>query len=534
MSGSTAVATLSELNNWPSCVGYFDQRKVFAGSNQTPTGIWLTQPGNYKNMNVSVIPRDDDAITETISAPPPGASTEVNVIRACVAMPSGLLVFSSGGAWQITSGTATGSLTPSTINAQAHAFGGISEILIPLPINYELLFVQEKGSIVRDMSYNYYINIYTGTDLSALSNHLFFGHKIVSWCWAEEPHKLIWAVREDGILLSMTYLKEQEIYAWTWHDTQGVVENVASISENGQNAVYMVVRRFIGAPLTGVWKRYVERLATRNYGANGELGIAADPALCWCVDAGLVYARQYPNATLLTWGTVGTNVQFITDDGVAVFAPTDVGKIIRGGGGVAQITSFVNSTWVYCTVLVPLSNTLPNDPTTPIPLPAGTWSCTLPVTSVSGLGHLEGKTVQILYDGNVAPPQVVTGGQVTLPRAATAVIVGLGFTWQLQTLPLNTGQPTTKGRRKNINSATAILHQSRGVQMGPDFSTLTRIKDRPLRATRNGQPAPLFTGEYRMNVNSKWNMTGQICLQGTDPVPATVLAVVPEVLVGDT
>ena len=47
-----------------------------------------------------------------------------------------------------------------------------------------------------------------------LSSHLFYGHQILEWSYAEEPFKVVWCVREDGILLSRTLIKEQDMYGW--------------------------------------------------------------------------------------------------------------------------------------------------------------------------------------------------------------------------------------------------------------------------------------------------------------------------------
>lgn len=527
MSGSAAVATLSALNNWPGVPVYFQQRKVFLGSNQNPTGLWMTQPGNYKNMNVSNISRDDDAITETISAPPPGASAQVNAIRAACPMPAGLMVFSAGGAWQISAGQQGAAVTPSSITATAQAFSGISDSVCPLPIGYEVLYVQAKGSRVRDLSYNFFANVYTGQDISELAEHLVRNRQIVSWCWAEEPDKLVWAVRDDGILLSLTYVKEQEIFAWAWHDTQGLVEDVASISEGTRNAVYLVVFRYIN----GAWVRYVEQLAAQNYGENPQLGVAPDPALAFCVDAGLTYSRTFPAANIAFGATSGTGVLAAAD--VGIFSVGDVGKVIRGGGGLATVKAYVSPTIIQCDIAIPIASVIPDDPdSTPIPLNQNQWSMTTPITTVTGLGHLEGMIVSILADGVVIPQQTVTGGTVTLPWAATAVTVGLGFTWQLQTMPLNTGQPTTKGRRKMVNSVMTILSNSRGVTIGPSFDDMQAMDERgPDLLTT--QATPFLNGEYRTNIDSSWDMATQICFQGTDPVPATISGVVMEVVFGD-
>ena len=86
------------------------------------------------------------------------------------------------------------------------AYNGPSDVS-PIVANEDILYIQAKGSIVRDLSYNIYAAIYTGTDISVRSNHLFFQHTLVQWAYAEEPFKIIWAVRDDGILLSLTYMK---------------------------------------------------------------------------------------------------------------------------------------------------------------------------------------------------------------------------------------------------------------------------------------------------------------------------------------
>ena len=63
-----------------------------------------------------------------------------------------------------------------------------------------------------------------------LSNHLFTGYTLKEWAWAEEPYKIVWAIRNDGALLSLTYLKEQDVYAWARHDTFGLYQSVCSVS----------------------------------------------------------------------------------------------------------------------------------------------------------------------------------------------------------------------------------------------------------------------------------------------------------------
>ena len=82
-----------------------------------------------------------------------------------------------------------------------------------------------------------------------------------------------------------------------------------------------------------------------------------------------------------------------------------------------------------------------------------TWSFAR--DGVSGLSHLEGKTVSILADGGVHPQRVVASGAVALTAPATKIIVGLPYQSDLQTLPFSAGIDNgfAQGRYKNVNKA---------------------------------------------------------------------------------
>jgi hypothetical protein len=149
-----------------------------------------------------------------------------------VSMPGGLIMLTGGGAWQVSGGSAPARvLIPHHYHATPQAYNGCADVE-PLTINYDILYVQQKGTVVRDLSYSFYTNIYTGADLSVLSNHLFTGYSIKEWTYAEEPFKIVWAVRSDGALLSLTYLKEQEVFRLgSKHATQGRFKSISSIPE---------------------------------------------------------------------------------------------------------------------------------------------------------------------------------------------------------------------------------------------------------------------------------------------------------------
>jgi hypothetical protein len=529
-------------SNNPGTACFFQQRLYYGGSNSFPQTFWASQPGSYNNFNISNPIQASDAITGTI------VSKQVNSIKWMLPMPGGLIIGTANGEWQISSGSgfaATSAVTPINATASPQAYNGASDVP-PIVVNHDVLYVQSKGSIVRDLVYNIYANVYTGADISVLSNHLFFQHQILQWTYAEEPFKIIWAVREDGVLLSLTFVKEQDMAGWAHSDTLGQFTSVASVQENvGQpnasDAVYVAVQRFI----QGQFVTYIERFADRvfNYGAEDS----------WAVDAGVQSPLVFPSATLVTSGTTAmpvpgpgpltpTGPTFVATGtatftaSAGVFSPSSVGQILRVGGGIAAITQYVSATQVIGTITQPITSVLPGDPNaTPTQAIAGQWSLTPQFTTFVGLDYLNGQNVQILADGNVLSPQVVANGSITIPTPASKVTVGLGFTAQLQTMYLDVsgGAETVQGKRKKINALTVRVKDTRGLSTGRTFSTLVPIKEQNANVPP-GTPVPLISYDERVVMDPLWDVPGQICIQQSNPLPATVLGVIPEITVGDT
>jgi hypothetical protein len=458
---SSGGINLGTSGNFPSCASYFQQRKVFAGSYSNPQTIWMTRPADFKNMDVSNPSQATDAIVATIAA------TQVNAIKWLIPM-NNLVLLSSGGAWLMIGGptiTSPTAVTPSNTVVIPQNYIGCAD-LIPLVINYDILYVQAKGSIVRDLAYNFWVNVYTGNDISVLSSHLFFGHNLERWCYAEQPFYQVWAVRDDGILLSLTYLKEQDVNAWAHHDSFGnsgtdKFLSVASIPEQqipGLNvdSVYFVLQRTIPGINGGQPVQYVERMNCRNFLTNG----ASDATKAWFVDCGLQYNGN----------------------------PVSAGG--NGGG---------------------------------------------PVTSVSGLDHLNGATVSILADGSVSPHQVVQGGSITLPFPATMITVGLPYVSQLQTLCMEPEGMAMQVQdyRKKISAVAVRVADTRGLKVGPNFGDLTEIKERSALVSM-GTAIPLFTGDERVVIDNQYLVDDDVCIEQDNPLPCTILGIIPEVSIGDS
>lgn len=540
--GATATLTFTQPSgNTPSTLAYYQDRRGYANTLNQPDTYFFSKPGAFENMDSAIPTIDSDAIVGT-----PWAQ-QINGIQWMVPMQIGLIMLTGNSIWLLNGGNSA-ALTPASQTVVTQVYNGCSSTVPPLLIDNSILYVESKNSIVRDLLYNFIQGNYSGTDRTILSSHLFDNYAIVQWCYSQEPNKTIWAVRNDGVVLSFTVLREQDVFGWARHDTNGIFMGVSTITERPMaesnnpsqlgpltDAVYFIVKRFVN----GQWVYYSERMDDRVW------PMAED---CWCVDAGIGNAQNYPQAILSAAASTGTGVAFTAS--ASVFTVANVGDVIRSGGGIATVTSYVSGVQVLATITTPITYTVPNDPSnTPVAVGIGGWTITTPILTLTNLNHLDGLMVTGLADGNVITPVTVVNNSITLPFPASRIVVGLAFLPQLQTVyldpPSQTG--TTQTKRKTVNSVGVRMESTRGISIGtnqpdtsvqPDNATvswsgLIEIKQAANPATP-GNAIPLFTGDYFMNVDSGWDEHGQVALQQNYPLGANINGIITYYNLGDT
>ena len=230
-----AFSPWSRSKGYPTAAGFFEDRLVFAGSTRYPQTFWSSKVGDYYNFGTSTPVVDDDAVTATLNG------GQMNGIKAMVAFGE-LILLTSGGEYKVSGGQGK-ALTPSNTLSQAQEYRGISDVL-PVTVGSRIVFAQQQGNIIRDLAYSYEADKYTGDDLNLLCSHLFDGHKVVAMTYQQTPDSIIWFVRDDGLLLGLTYIKEQDIYAWHKHSIKNArFVNVCCIPGGECDELYAVIER---------------------------------------------------------------------------------------------------------------------------------------------------------------------------------------------------------------------------------------------------------------------------------------------------
>ncbi len=160
-----------------------------------------------------------------------------------------------------------------------------------------------------------------------------------------------------------------------------------------------------------------------------------------------------------------------------------------------------------------------------------------PATVVSGLDHLEGEPVAVLADGATHPQRVVADGAIGLERPASVVHVGLAYVSTLETMNLEAGSATgtAQGKTKRLHRCTIRLHRSLGLFAGPGEGALDAVPQTLFRppSTPMDSPPGLFSGDADLAWPGGYESAGRVTIQCRDPLPATVVAVMPQVVTQD-
>lgn len=410
--------------NNPGVVSFHEQRLILAATVDNPQNLYGSKTGDFSGFYKSSPRADDDPYEFTI------ASGSVDSIAWAVSF--GELLLGTGGAeYQATGGGSGDPITPSNVQVKTQSYWGSTQIP-PLVIGNSVLHVQKQGSFVRDLFYSLEKDGYAGNDLTVLAPHLFEGYSLRQWTYQQAPNSVIWIVRNDGVLLALTYMKEHDIWAWSRHDTDGQYRSVCAITGEFEDNLFQVVKRTIN----GSTKYYLELMQQK-----------------WIAEDGIEDA-------------------FFVDCGLSYY---------------------------------------------------GT-----PATTISGLGHLEGKAVAILADGSPVEGLTVSSGSITLPYAASVVHVGLPYTSILAPMPYEADAKdgTTLGRLRTVGLSRIRVLDTVGGRYG---SSETDLYDFAYLPDEWGAAVQPYSGDLEFSPNNQHASTSTVYITQERPLPMTIIALVLDV-----
>lgn len=226
-------ATADEWH-YPSAVCLFEQRLVFGGFTDEPSRIVTSRTGDFRNFDTSDFVKDAESVELYLAS---GKMDEIHDIVPFRTM----IVLTNSGEWSVAG--ADGPLTPSAFNVAPHTYNGSYRKVAGLPLDGEVFFVSPTGKTIKSITYSRERDALQSQQINVQCSHLFTGN-VKSWAWSDEDNaSIIWVVLDDGSLLSLTYMPDYEVAAWAKHETNGRVEDVATVIEAGRWQTYALIER---------------------------------------------------------------------------------------------------------------------------------------------------------------------------------------------------------------------------------------------------------------------------------------------------
>lgn len=254
-----------ENENHPSCCAYFQQRKIYANTYNSPQMIYASQTATSNNFNSSRPLIASDAVEL------PLADREVNEIRHLVPFKD-LIALTTNSEYKINGTDGKFEANPMPVAVIQSAYG--ASHVQPIVSGSMVVFVEAGGNVLRELGYDYLSDSYNGDELSLFASHLFEGKEIIYIGYAKAPYRLIYVIFKDGTLAVLSYNKKQELCGWGRFETKGSFESVACIREGLEDVAYFIIKRNIN----GQDVRYIERTTTRIV-KNAKTGFFVDSGL---------------------------------------------------------------------------------------------------------------------------------------------------------------------------------------------------------------------------------------------------------------
>lgn len=495
--GSGATATITAVSpageNFPAATTLFQQRRLYAGQRRAPLALYGSKPGSETNFDSSPVPNDGDAYAFVLDGSGSSPISYLEPIR------DGLLIFHRENVQRLMASEGK-AVTPINFSFEEQTPQG-SAAVAPLKIDSDILYAARRGRSLIALVYTFYTNSFTAQDVSVLAPHIFDRGRVpLRIEWVAEPDKLVWVLRRDGTLACLTYMREQEIYGWSQHYTRGNIIDICTVRDSAQDTLYLVVERW--------GSTFLEALQPRR---------AAPVDEYWGLDCALRYEGTRQSTWLRVVPTDETTATLLAGDDVFTGAE---GWFVRGGQGLYRIDEVVSASEATATIIRPAfdfcgCNSRIRDPH---------WFLAEAVDNVSGLAHLNGRTVGVLADGDYLGEFVVEDGALTFDRPYSMIVVGLPYECRAKTLPLTIPDLQTDGRKKRPVGTAVRVHETRGLEIG--IRELFEMRD-PF-PDEWGELKALRSDTALVLLKSRWQRDQQLRFRQRYPLPATILGLVTE------
>jgi len=496
-------------NNHPGTVTFHQQRMWLGGTRNEPTTVYASRTSDFESFRKSRPLQDDDPIEYRMAT---GSIDDVMWLKSF----GNLFVGTTGG--EFTASSSGAALTPEDVQINLQSSWG-SRGVMPLLVGNAILHVRRNGSRVIELAYNWENDSYSGNDLTLLAPHMVEDSPIRQWCFTQSPEPRIWAVREDGVLICCTYNREQNIYGWSRHVTEGKFVSIISLcGEKGDEIVLLVKREIRGQEYY-----FLERFAPR-FDDNTAIEDA------FFVDCGVILDNSQGESELES-----SSLAHLVGKTVSVL---NVGSPEIGHG-----VTDPDAPEPGPDASEPEPEPEPGEPNEP-----DDDDVIITPPEDDGDGDGEGDDGSLGGDFTAETPEEPTDskGRLTLQYGVPGkVIVGLPFTSVMAPLPIDSENDSgsSVGLRRALGKTSIRVHRSVDFEYAAtksgwlvDRSAYKEAEffEAPFLPENYGEPVPPFSGTVEVIVPSGQEEDSSLYIKTDKPTPLRVLSITADIDFGET
>jgi len=543
-SGYTAYGSagiISNQNFLPGAISFYESRLLYGRSDLYPEKFW-----GSRGPDTSGVPRfddfttgadDDHAVIFTL-APVNG---KVDSIQWLAGNTKYLAMGTYGGVTKATGSGTDEPITPGSIKTSPVDSHGCANIM-PIPYGNIILYAQLGGLVIRSLEYSVIDDGYAAIDRVLVADHI-TKSGVKQLAFSNGRPDVLWAVRNDGVLIGLTFKAKEDVSGWHRHILGGTDSKVLSVGVTPQtlkyDRIWLVVERtvnsltrrsigYIADEVTFPEKEeYYTDQTTETVDTTKFLNAMFEKQKEYVhLDSSLSYnGADYTSgvgATITPAALSGTGIQITSD--VDVFTSGSIGNQIwkkltnSADKGIAvtgryEITHYTDAKNVSGTALKAFDSLTAMAP--------GEWYLT--ASAISGLEHLEGETVKVITDGSVHPDETVTGGAIALDYEASTVHIGLKYTGIMKSMLLEIGGVNGPSitKVKNIDKVYFKFLHTLGAQYGLGLYDMAQLVFRST-ASIGSRPQPLFSSIKSVDYPDKWEREKYIYILQEYALPCIV------------
>jgi len=226
-------------NNQPQSVAFFEQRRVYAGSYDSPNYVWMSK--NEDDTDFRTAEYDGDVLDTTgLSYPLSNVSATIRWLASSKALTIG----TDNGIYKLTANEFTAAVSPKNIRIELEDPEGAKTP--PVAVGSAVFFADISGGRLLEFVHDVNVQATNTNDITKLVYPTFLNDPIIRIEYAHTPQPRIWCLTKGGKIYCLTYHKKEDFYAWSKIECAGEVKDICVLRKgylaDGEDQLWITVK----------------------------------------------------------------------------------------------------------------------------------------------------------------------------------------------------------------------------------------------------------------------------------------------------